>query len=138
LRTRARMDDFGCPVAFRWYSFSADHGFILNGKPYKIWGTSRHQDFPYMGNALSNEMHVRDVELLKAMGGNFLRVAHYPQDPAVLQTCDRLGILASVESPIMGYSESAAFADNARQQHRETMRQSYNHPSVIIWSYMNE
>lgn len=91
-----------------------------------------------MGNALPDAMHVKDVELLKEMGGNFLRVAHYPQDPAILQTCDRLGILASVESPIMGFTDSEAYAVNAKQQHLEVIRQHYNHPSVIIWSYMNE
>lgn len=136
--TKQVLDEVTNPLGFRWFSFDANTGFSLNGKPHKLIGTSRHQDYPGLGNALPDAMHVRDVERLKAMGGNFLRVAHYPQDPAILQACDRLGILTSVESPIMGYSESEAFAANARQEHRETIRQSFNHPSVIIWSYMNE
>jgi beta-galactosidase len=139
LKTNLKADEYICPVAFRWYSFTADRGFMLNGKPYKIWGTSRHQDFPYMGNALSNDMHVRDVELLKAMGGNFLRVAHYPQDPAVLEACDRLGLLASVEIPVVNtVTESAAFTSNCQTMLTEMIRQNFNHPSVIMWAPMNE
>lgn len=132
------LDEVTNPLGFRWYRFDPNDGFFLNGKPLKLIGTSRHQDYPGMGNALTDAMHVKDVELLKDMGGNFLRVAHYPQDPAILQTCDRLGILASVESPIMGFTDSDAYAVNAKQQHLEVIRQHYNHPSVIIWSYMNE
>lgn len=136
--TGQKLDEVSNPLGFRWYSFDANDGFFLNGNPLKLIGTSRHQDYPGMGNALPDAMHVRDVELLKEMGGNFLRVAHYPQDPVVLQTCDRLGILASVETPVMGFTDSEAFANSAKQQHREIIRQTYNHPSVIIWSYMNE
>jgi beta-galactosidase len=136
--TNQKLDEVANPLGFRWYEFNANDGFFLNGKHLKLMGTSRHQDYPGMGNALSDAMHIRDVELIKEMGGNFLRVAHYPQDPAVLQACDRLGILASVETPVMGFAETEAFATNAKQQHREIIRQTYNHPSVIIRSYMNE
>ncbi|MEO6914917.1 MAG: sugar-binding domain-containing protein, partial [Chitinophagaceae bacterium] len=94
--TKQQLDEISNPLGFRWFEFTADKGFFLNGKSYKLIGASRHQDFKDLGNALPDALHVRDVTLLKEMGGNFLRVAHYPQDPAVLQTCDRLGILASV------------------------------------------
>ncbi|GAB3574792.1 glycoside hydrolase family 2 TIM barrel-domain containing protein [Spirosoma luteolum] len=136
--TGQTLDEVSNPLGFRWYRFDPNDGFFLNGKPLKLIGTSRHQDYPGMGNALPDAMHVRDVELLRAMGGNFLRVAHYPQDPAVLEACDRLGILTSVETPVMGFTDSDAFAASSRQQHLEIIRQTYNHPSVIIWSYMNE
>jgi beta-galactosidase len=133
------LDEFSSPIGFRWFSFTGDKGFFLNGKPYKVWGTSRHQDFLYKANALPDAMHVRDVQLLKEMGGNFLRVAHYPQDPAILETCDRLGILASVEIPVVNtITESAAFTKNAMHMQVEMIRQNYNHPSVIMWAYMNE
>lgn len=132
------LDEVTNPLGFRWFRFDPNLGFFLNGKSLKLIGTSRHQDYPGMGNALPDAMHVKDVEVLKEMGGNFLRVAHYPQDPSILQTCDRLGILASVETPVMGFTDSEAFASSAKQQHLEVIRQSFNHPSVIIWSYMNE
>jgi len=138
-KTSQSLDEFSAPVGFRWYSFTGDKGFFLNGKPYKIWGTSRHQDFPYKANALSDAMHVKDVQLLKEMGGIFLRVAHYPQDPTILEACDRLGILASVEIPVVNtITESAAFKKNSMHMQVEMIRQNYNHPSVIMWAYMNE
>ncbi|MEO7767721.1 MAG: glycoside hydrolase family 2 TIM barrel-domain containing protein, partial [Ferruginibacter sp.] len=137
--THQKLDEVTNPLGFRWYSFDADKGFFLNGKHVKLIGTNRHQDFKDMGNALPDAMHVRDIELIKQMGGNFLRIAHYPQDPAVLQTCDRLGILASVETPIVsGFTETEAFSKNTQQMHLEMIRQKFNHPSLIMWSYMNE
>jgi beta-galactosidase len=133
------LDRTVSPLGLRWFRFDAAKGFFLNGKPYKLIGASRHQDFQGMGNALSDALQIRDVELLKEMGGNFLRVAHYPQDPAVLQACDRLGLLASVEIPVVNrITESEAFSENCRQMQREMIRQNFNHPSVIIWAYMNE
>jgi beta-galactosidase len=137
--TGQQLDEISNPLGFRWFYFDANKGFFLNGKPYKLMGASRHQDYKDMANALPDAMHVRDVELLKNMGANFLRVAHYPQDPAVLQACDRLGILTSIETPIVNQiTENAAFAQNCKNMQVEMIRQNYNHPSVIMWAYMNE
>lgn len=137
--THECLDNYHTEVGFRWFRFDAAKGFFLNDKHYKLVGTSRHQDFKGLGNAVDTSIAVRDVELLKAMGGNFLRVAHYPQDPVVLQACDRLGILASVEIPVVNeITETAAFTNNCRHMLKEMIRQNYNHPSVIIWCYMNE
>ncbi|MEO6733642.1 MAG: glycoside hydrolase family 2 TIM barrel-domain containing protein [Ferruginibacter sp.] len=137
--TNQKLDEVSNPLGFRWYVFDADKGFLLNGKPVKLIGASRHQDYKDMGNALPDAMHVHDVELLKQMGGNFLRIAHYPQDPAVLEACDRLGILTSVETPIVSrITETEAFSRNALQMHLEMIRQNYNHPSLVMWTYMNE
>ncbi|WP_224994796.1 glycoside hydrolase family 2 TIM barrel-domain containing protein [Cesiribacter sp. SM1] len=133
------LDSVVHPLGFRWFSFDPGKGFFLNGVPYKLIGASRHQDYDQMGNALPDAMHVQDVTMLKEMGANFLRVAHYPQDPAVLEACDRLGLLASVEIPVVNQiSESRAFAENSKWMMLEMIRQNYNHPSVIIWAYMNE
>lgn len=133
------LDEVENNIGFRWFSFDASNGFFLNGKNYKLVGTSRHQDYQGMGNAVTDDLAVKDVELIKEMGGNFLRVAHYPQDPSVLQACDRLGILASVEIPIVNeITESETFYDNCKRMQVEMIRQNFNHPSVIIWCYMNE
>jgi beta-galactosidase len=138
-RTEEVIDQVLNPLAFRFFHFDADKGFFLNGSPLKLIGASRHQDYEYLGNAVPDALQTRDVELLKAMGGNFLRVAHYPQDPLVLEACDRLGILASVEIPVVNtITETAAFTKNCLQMQREMISQNYNHPSVIIWAYMNE
>ena len=137
--TNQKLDEVTNPLGFRWFAFDADKGFFLNGKAVKLIGASRHQDYKGLGNALPDEMHVRDVELLKQMGGNFLRIAHYPQDPTILETCDRLGILTSVETPIVNrITETEEFSNNAKQMHLEMIRQNYNHPSLIMWTYMNE
>ena len=137
--TKKQVDEVTNPLGFRYYTFDAAKGFFLNGKRVKLVGASRHQDFKQMGNALSDAMHVRDVELLKQMGGNFLRIAHYPQDPAILEACDRMGILAAVETPSgNSITESEGYAKNYLQIHKEMIRQNYNHPSLIIWAYMNE
>ncbi|MDO7174035.1 glycoside hydrolase family 2 TIM barrel-domain containing protein [Mariniflexile sp. AS56] len=127
------------PLGLRWFNFDPEKGFFLNGEHLKLIGTNRHQDYLKKGNALSDEMHMRDIRLLKEMGGNFLRIAHYPQDPTVLEMCDKLGILASVEIPIVNaITESEAFTENCLVMAEEMVKQNNNHPSLIIWAYMNE
>ena len=133
------LDEVKTNIGFRYFSFDANKGFFLNGKSVKLIGASRHQDFAKMGNAVPAALQVKDVELLKEMGGNYLRVAHYPQDQAVLDACDRLGILTSVEIPIVNeITETQAFYDNCKAMQLEMIKQNYNHTSVIIWAYMNE
>ena len=123
----------------RTYRFDPEKGFFLNGRHLKLIGTNRHQDFRGIGNALPDEMHLRDVRLLKDMGGNFLRIAHYPQDHLISDECDRLGILSCVEIPVVdriGNAES--FTANCVNMALEMVYQSFNHPSMIVWAYMNE
>ena len=135
----SELDCVSSSLGLRWFSFDPDKGFFLNGRPRKLVGTCRHQDYEGRGWALTDAMHERDIRLLKRMGGNFLRISHYPQDPVVLEMCDRLGILASVEIPVVNaVTESDAFLDNSVRMAREMIRQDFNHPSVIIWAYMNE
>ncbi|HUC81103.1 MAG TPA: glycoside hydrolase family 2 TIM barrel-domain containing protein [Flavisolibacter sp.] len=123
----------------RWFSFDSQNGFSLNGKQIKLIGTNRHQCFLEKGNALPDEFHIADIRLLKEMGGNMLRIAHYPQDPLILAMCDKLGIITSVEVPIVNeITESQEFLQNSLQMTEEMVKQSFNHPSVVIWAYMNE
>lgn len=137
--TGKKLDEQEQPLGLRWFAFDVAKGFSLNGKPLKLIGASRHQDFKGMGNAVPDSLARRDVQLLKDMGANFLRVAHYPQDPAVLQACDELGILASVEIPVVNeITETDSFYNNCMLMQQEMIQQYYNHPSVIIWCYMNE
>lgn len=138
-KTGCLLDEVAEPLGLRWYSFDPEKGFFLNGKHRKLTGTARHQDFLGIGNALRDEYHVQDVLLLKKMGGNFLRVSHYPQDPAVMDMCDKLGIVTSVEIPVINaVTESESFLDNAVAMAVEMVRQDFNRPSVMIWGYMNE
>jgi beta-galactosidase len=139
IETGEIWDEVIQPLGLRWFEFKAEEGFFINGEHLKLIGTNRHQDYLKMGNALPDEMHIRDVKLVKEMGGNFLRISHYPQDPTVLEMCDKLGILTSIEIPIVDkITESQAFTDNCIHMAKEMVYQNFNHPSVIIWAYMNE
>jgi len=138
-KTGEVYDQLSNTVGFRWFSFDADKGFFLNGDPYKLVGSSRHQDYNGLGNAVPDELARKDVQWLKNMGGNFLRIAHYPQDPTILKACDELGILTSVEIPVVNeITETDSFYNNCLHMQVEMIRQNYNHPSIIIWCYMNE
>ncbi|WP_418262513.1 glycoside hydrolase family 2 TIM barrel-domain containing protein [Flavobacterium faecale] len=138
-KTGNKLDESINPLGFRWFRFDVEDGFFLNGKPLKLIGTNRHQDFDKIGNALPDHIHVEDIMRMKAMGSNFLRIAHYPQDPAILEMCDRLGIITTVETPIIDtVTESEAFTQNCMSAQKEMIRQNFNHPSLIIWAYMNE
>ncbi len=133
------LDETINPLAFRFFSFDPDKGFFLNGEPYKLRGVCRHQDYQYLGNALSEEIHVRDIRLMKEAGFNFLRIAHYPQSRSILEACDRLGIITSVEIPIVNrITETEAFSENCRYMLLDMIKQNFNHPSIIMWAYMNE
>ncbi|NQZ76303.1 MAG: glycoside hydrolase family 2 [Ekhidna sp.] len=133
------IDHFTGKTGLRWFEMDTDLSFKLNGKTLKLIGANRHQDFENLGNALPDAIHRRDMKLLKQMGGNFIRIAHYPQDPALLEACDELGILVWEEIPIVNYiSLSEEFATNSIQMVTEMIRQHYNHSSVIMWGFMNE
>lgn len=133
------LDEVVNPLGLRWFKFDSEKGFFLNGKWRKLIGTARHQDYFRKGNALRDELHVQDVLLLKEMGGNFLRVSHYPQDPVIMEMCDKLGIVTSVEIPVVNaVTETEEFLHNSVEMAKEMVRQDFNRPSVMIWGYMNE
>ena len=133
------LDEVVNPLGFRWFSVDAAKGFFLNGKPYKLKGASRHQDYEKIGVAASNLMQRKDMELLKNMGANFVRISHYPQDPEVYKACDELGLIVWSEIPIVNeIALDETFYKNCEYTLKEMIFQNYNHPSVIMWGYMNE
>ncbi len=138
-QTNKILDKIENNTGFRWFNFDPEKGFFLNGRPYKLHGICRHQDQEPMGVAMSDEMHRRDMLMIKDMGANFIRISHYPQDEAILEQCDKLGILAWEEIPVIDIvPDSPQYADVAEKNLREMIRQHYNHPSIIMWGYMNE
>lgn len=90
-KTGEVLDEISNKVGFRWFSFDADKGFSLNGKPYKLRGVNRHQDQAPVGVAIDDEVNRRDIRQIKEIGCNFIRISHYPQDDALLDACDELG-----------------------------------------------
>ncbi len=132
------VDEIKTPFGFRWFSFDANEGFFLNGKPLKLRGVNKHQDYLGLGNAVPDSLQVRDIEIIKEMGANFIRLAHYPHDPAVLDACDRYGLLVWSEIPLVNTVGGEKFIQNTKQMMREMVRQARNHPSVILWGITNE
>lgn len=133
------LDEKNHKVGFRWFTFDGSKGFFLNGKSYKLRGLNRHQDQAPAGVALDDEAHRRDIFLMKELGCNFIRISHFPQDDAILEMCDELGLLAWEEIPIINIvPNTLGYDDNCEYNLREMIRQHYNHSSVITWGYMNE
>lgn len=133
------IDQLTEPLGFRWFRFDADSGFYLNGEPLKLMGANRHQDRIPFGNALTYDMHKQDMHLLKDMGGNFFRTAHYPQAKEVLDMADELGLIVWEEIPLVNeVTRNQAYSDVAHEMLREMIKQHHNHPSIVIWAYMNE
>jgi hypothetical protein len=133
------LDRLENPVGFRWFHFDAKNGFSINGKPTKLIGTNRHQDFYGKANALSDEIHRYDMKLLKEMGINFLRISHYPQDPAILEMCNKYGFITTLEIPFVDKAaENEAGKQNTVNMLKEAIRFNYNNPSIVAWNLGNE
>lgn len=119
-KTKSIVDQSNHHTGFRWFHFESNKGFYLNGKPYKLRGICRHQDQKPIGVALTDEMHRRDMKLMKEMGANFIRISHYPQDDAIIEMCDKLGMLAWEEIPVIDIvPDTPGYGDNCERSLRE-------------------
>lgn len=126
-------------TGFRWFRFAENGPFYLNGERLLLRGTHRHEEHAGLGAAVPNSRHRRDLEMIKEMGANFVRLAHYPQDPEVYRTADSLGLLVWDELPWdRGGLGGPAWQANTKRLLREQIRQNINHPSIILWSLGNE
>ena len=130
------VDGIRTRVGIRKIEFRGRDGFYLNNKPYngKLMGANRHQDFGYLGNALPNSLHWRDVKMIKDMGMDIIRTAHYPQDPAFMDACDELGLFYIEATPGWHFwSDDSVFVSRTINDIRNTVRRNRNRPSVLIW-----
>lgn len=128
-------EEFG----YRWFEFKENGPFYLNGKRVLLKGTHRHEETAGLGAAMPNQMHRSDIKTIKDMGGNFVRLGHYPQDPEVYKACNELGILVWDELPwCRGGVGDEVWKSNTKRLLAEMIEQNYNEPSVIIWSLGNE
>lgn len=133
------LDVTEIPLGFRWFRFDPQQGFFLNGKRVQIQGTNWHQSYPGMGNALPNSRHVKDMEMIRAMGANFWRTSHYPHALATIEASDRLGLMVWEELPInKEVGNPSEYIANASHMAREMIQRDRNHPSVILWGLAGE
>lgn len=133
------VDEIKERVGFRWFEFKENGPFYLNGERLLLRGTHRHEEHAGVGAAMTNKQHRKDIESIKEMGANFVRLAHYPQDPEVYKACDELGILVWDEIPwCRGGVGNDVWKTNTKNHLKEMISQNFNHPSIIIWSLGNE
>lgn len=121
-------------IGIRRIEMTRKKGFVINDKPLKLEGSNRHQEYPYVGNAISDQAQYRDMYQIRDNGFNTVRLGHYPQDPSVLEACDELGLL--VIEPIPGwqfFNKAQGFVDHTYKDIRDLIRRDRNHPSVIMW-----
>lgn len=134
------------PLGLRFFNVDPDKGFFLNGRHVSLHGVCRHQERAEVGNALRPEHHREDVALMREMGVNAVRLAHYPQATAIYDLMDRNGILTWAEIPFVGpggyadkgFVDLPSFRTNGREQLKELIRQHYNHPAIVCWGLFNE
>lgn len=126
-------------TGFRYFHIDPEEGFFLNGASYPLRGVNRHQDRPGKGWAISEQDHDEDMAMIKEIGANTIRLAHYPHSPYFYDLCDENGMLVWAEIPFVGKGTlSEGFKENIRQQLVELIRQNYNRPSIYCWSLFNE
>ena len=147
-------DRFSTEFGFRWFKWTADHGFFLNGKHRYFRGANVHQDQAGWGDAVTNRAIERDVQLMKDAGFDFIRGSHYPHDPHFAEATDRIGMLFLTEAPFWGTGgfnspwggsayptdakDKGAFEQSVKQQLTEMIRINRNHPSIVLWGMDNE
>ena len=120
-------------------SFSVDpkRGFFLNGRPYPLHGVSRHQDRKGLGNAITREMHDEDMQLIKELGANTIRLAHYQHDQYFYDLCDEAGMVVWAEIPYIS-EHMPNGRENTISQMKELIVQNYNHACIVCWGVSNE
>ncbi|MGQ1910330.1 glycoside hydrolase family 2 protein [Marinifilum sp. RC60d5] len=121
-------------LGIRTFRLDNELGFMLNGKPIDLIGFNRHQHYAYIGDALPNSLHYKDMLQFKQLGFNVVRTAHYPHDNALMDACDELGILVYEEAPTWTtISKNPKWWDNFEKAARIMVRNHRNHPSIVIW-----
>ena len=119
-----------------------DGRILLNGAPVKLMGYNRHESDPDIGPALGPQQHLQDLRLLREMHCNFIRGCHYPQNQGFLDLCDQMGLFVWEEA--LGWGNQGpqlgdrVFFDHQVEAVRAMVRESINHPSVILWGFLNE
>lgn len=121
----------------RDFHYHPKTGFYLNGRSYALHGVSRHQDRKGLGNAITNEMHREDMDLICEMGANTIRLAHYQHSQYFYDLCDERGMIVWAEIPYIS-EHMPAGRENTVSQMKELIVQNFNHASIVCWGISNE
>ena len=132
-----KTDEISTPFGVRFFHVDPREGFFLNGRHYPLHGVSRHQDWKGIGNALTKAHHDTDMELIREMGVNTVRLAHYQHDQYFYDLCDRYGMVVWAEIPYIS-EHMPSGRENTISQMRELIVQNFNHPSICVWGISNE
>ena len=137
VETTVKVDDkvtdvYETTIGLRDIRFDAERGFLLNGEPLKLKGVNMHQDHAGVGSAIPDALQAWRIKQLKQFGCNAYRASHNPMTPALLDICDREGILVIDENRLMGIND-----EHLRLLER-MIKRDRNHPSIILWSDGNE
>ena len=130
-------DRLTIPFGVRSFRNDPKQGFFLNDKPYPLHGVSRHQDRKGLGNAITREMHDEDMALIREMGCNTVRLAHYQHDQYFYDLCDKYGMVVWAEIPYIS-EHLPNGRENTISQMKELIEQNYNHASIVCWGVSNE
>lgn len=138
-RRNEAYDEVSARVGVRSFSCDPNKGFILNDVEIPLRGVSRHQDQLYKGNALTKEDHYEDARIIKELGANTIRLAHYQHSQDFYDACDELGFVIWAEIPFISvFNPDPAAHENCISQMKELIIQNYNHPSICFWGVSNE
>lgn len=130
------------PLGLRYFGVSKTDGFMLNGKSYPLRGFAAHDEHMDKGRAITDADRLRDLEIIRNSGANYIRMSHYQHGDYEYDYCDSVGIICWTEIPCIDFmsspSQQATFQYNTATQLYELIRQQYNHPSVCFWGLCNE
>ena len=138
-RNNEEVDEIAANVGVRSFKVTPDEGFSINGVPTPLRGVSRHQDRVFEGNALTAEEHYDDAMLIKELGANTIRLAHYQHSQDFYNACDEIGFAVWAEIPFISvFKKGEGAHKHVMEEMKELIIQNYNHPSIMFWGISNE
>ena len=138
-RNNEEVDEIAANVGVRSFKVTPDEGFSINGVPTPLRGVSRHQDRVFEGNALTAEEHYDDAMLIKELGANTIRLAHYQHSQDFYDACDEIGFAVWAEIPFISvFKKGEGAHKHVMEEMKELIIQNYNHPSIMSWGISNE
>ena len=138
-RNNEAVDEIYANVGVRSFKVTPNEGFSINGVPTPLRGVSRHQDRVFEGNALTTEEHYEDAMLIKELGANTIRLAHYQHSQDFYDACDEIGFAVWAEIPFISvFKKGEGAHTHVIEEMKELIIQNYNHPSIMFWGISNE